>query len=1072
MARLTGRTLLRAGAGVAAVLAAGAAHADPGTAIAFAMAVFNPTVVTIALAVASVVFGQEAKRKRRNMEADARRNHNASLQDRMVSVLATNSPWRIVYGTAEVAGSLEVILTSGSRDEYQHLVMVLAAHECHSIDDIRINGESLGALDGSGFPTSGKYFRASTETVTVNVAFNGAGQGTLPVGGAALVGVVLTIPSGSEFDSFETSYPGATLLGTTISGGPISQTAKVTYTRSSSSGTVRVQKHLGSDIQAADATLLAECPTEWGASDQFRGLTYIVVRLDLNEAEFQGGPPQITAVVKGKKVYDHRTGLTVWSANAAVCVADFLTAPYGKDARTNQVSWDTVDAAANACDEVVTIGSWSGPRFTCNGTFTSDGDTDQTLDELLGSMAGWADGGGYWRIGAGVWTAPVTSITDDDNAGAVQIAGGEGIDDLFNGVRGQFNDPARFGVATDYAPYQSAVYAAEDGRPMWTDMPLPYTNDETRARNLARIAVERLRGETLVYPAKLKVLNRVKVGQRVTMFCSALGISGTTYRLQQREEQPGGLVNLTFKQDVAANYDLVDAASPLPGSYNPLPDPFAIPPPVGLAAFTGDGYSLIAGSTVIPRIYVNVAGDPQQAQDRLQIQWRTSTMSDWQELTVASGQQGAYIEGVSQGFTYFVRARWTRPSLGAVSDWRTTGIKVAGKLLPPSKFDVFTVTTLGSGTRRYTFGYTVTPPPVDWVGAEIRYIAGTVPTPTWNLMTPLNAYNQAFTSSPIDSATPGAGTWTFACRSRDSGGLATDMNVVTVTLGPPPADLYVVDLTPPPTPTGLAASVSAVQVQVVVDPAVYTVGHGHGKTIVYGAYYSGVGPQPVFGDAIPIGEFTGQVASFPVEPGLQIRLWAKWRSIDGGLSAAPAGGTNGLSATADLIDTANIASLNASKIIAGTITTDKLTVNAATVVASAAAVGNSNNALGGTTGGFVVGSTACSLTTTGAPLSITLHNNFTAIGTNPAIAFFYVITYLMVDGVLEGTNSDGYFPAYAMAAIGEQIVVRRLTPSAGAHTLSLRTYVESRDASGNVVSMGGSGSANQQVYGIATENKI
>jgi hypothetical protein len=911
---------------VLALLGASAAHADPVSIIGGIMAMAGASAAgvtlsaiafagisygSLAFAAGSLIFGTlNAKRKQKKAEASARNQYNSNLQDRLVTALSTASPWQIVYGQAEVGGSLEAILTSGAKDEFKHLVIVFAAHECQEFVDIKIAGESLGALDGNGYVTSGKWFKSETQTYSETVVFDAGGQGTITRANATLLKVIQ--PRTGVTDSFdgtpEVLFEAAALVGTTVSGGPVSESAMVTYTTIDDAALVRVQKHLGADDQLADATLVAECGDEWSADDRLRGLCYLVVRLNLTEPEFQGGPPAITVKLKGKKIYDHRTGLTAWSENAALCVVDYLRAPYGKDARDNQIVWATADAAANACDEPITDGgAGTMPRFTCNGSFSTGQGTDETLEDLLAAMAGWADCSGGWRIGAGVWTAPVTTITNDDNAGPVQIVGGLALDELYNGMRGQFNDPERFGVATDFPPYQNTAFVAADGdRDLWADLNLSFTNSAQRATNLARIFTEQARGETISYPAKLAVVNRVKVGERLLLENPILGINGVAFRLVKRDENPGGALLLTLQQDVEGNYDLADAVAPIPSSTNALPDPYAVPAVTGLAASSGEQYALVTSTSVIPRVKITVTGQAQFLTDQLQLEWRTSDTDDWQALTVPAGQQAAYIENVNQGVTYFVRARWYRPSVGAAGDWRVVSVTVTGKTTAPPAFDVFTVTQLADGTRRYAFGYAATAQPVDWKGAEIRYLAGTHAAPDWDTMTRLNAIGQVFAASPVDSNLPAAGTWTFACRSRDSGGLSTAI-IVNATLTAAPA-WGGLDTTAPPTPTGFAVSAALANIFAEHAAPAYTEGHGHAKTRLYGKKYTG-GALPVFADASLLAEFTGSIYAYPSSLGTTWRLWIKWVSADGVESVVPAGGANGLAATTGVIGNADLGPL-------------------------------------------------------------------------------------------------------------------------------------------------------------------
>lgn len=127
---------------------------------------------------------------------------------------------------------------------------------------------------------------------------------------------------------------------------------------------------------------------------------------------------------------------------------------------------------------------------------------------------------------------------------------------------------------------------------------------------------------------------------------------------------------------------------------------------------------------------------------------------------------------------------------------------------------------------------------------------------------------------------------------------------------------YEPDLTPPPTPTGFSASTSKTSIQVVTAPQIYRQGHGHSKTMVFGAKYTGT--PLTFSNAVKLDEFSGDVHAFPVDPAAEYRLWVKWVTVDG-QESTPAGGTNGVTAVAGLLDDANIAFLTATKIRSGVI---------------------------------------------------------------------------------------------------------------------------------------------------------
>lgn len=105
------------------------------------------------------------------------------------------------------------------------------------------------------------------------------------------------------------------------------------------------------------------------------------------------------------------------------------------------------------------------------------------------------------------------------------------------------------------------------------------------------------------------------------------------------------------------------------------------------------------------------------------------------------------------------------------------------------------------------------------------------------------------------------------------------------------------DLTPPPTPTGFSATGGFSSVILQWAAPVYTQGHGHGQTNVYGVQrpIPDPSPPPVLGDAALVTTAYGRttITSMPSELNTHWHLWIKWQSVDGVESAAAAGGTNG-----------------------------------------------------------------------------------------------------------------------------------------------------------------------------------
>jgi hypothetical protein len=97
------------------------------------------------------------------------------------------------------------------------------------------------------------------------------------------------------------------------------------------------------------------------------------------------------------------------------------------------------------------------------------------------------------------------------------------------------------------------------------------------------------------------------------------------------------------------------------------------------------------------------------------------------------------------------------------------GITGAMAKLPPANFDYFKLDVQPDGTRQFTFGYVATQRPVDFLGAQIRYIEGSIGSPDWDSMKrfddlPDNGY---YSQSPVETNMLLAGAYTFALKALD-----------------------------------------------------------------------------------------------------------------------------------------------------------------------------------------------------------------------------------------------------------------------------------------------------------------
>jgi hypothetical protein len=326
------------------------------------------TIASIGMTIGTTVFGavqqKKAAKKAKRAAARAREDFLNSLQERTLTRIATEAPHRYVYGKSKVGADVVAILSSGVNEEYKHLICVHAAGESESIDEVYINNKPLGPLDADGFVTSGDYYSTKTENITETFATSPFTLAHTPSS------AVKVIAWGALWsDQFQLSYNSVsgevpyTRVGNTITvtGSPSSPVPigtlrtteyRVTYQYTENTSQVRVRKHLGTPDDPADASLLAECPDKWKDTAVLRGLTYTVIRLDLRQAEFQNGLPDISVLMKGRKLYDPRDGTTKWSQNPALAIYDYLTSEMcGVD--PDDIPLSHIITAANGCDEPI-----------------------------------------------------------------------------------------------------------------------------------------------------------------------------------------------------------------------------------------------------------------------------------------------------------------------------------------------------------------------------------------------------------------------------------------------------------------------------------------------------------------------------------------------------------------------------------------------------------------------------------------------------------------------------------------------------------------------------------------------
>ncbi len=728
------------------------------------------TIAAIVLIVVGTVWGQAEQRKAlREQEQAARDAYNASLKDRMATIISGDAPHVYVYGKDVVAGVRVVdALTTGDRDQYHHLVCVVADHQCEAITDIALNDKWLGPLDANGYVTQGDFYYTFPVDVTeykTGTVFNLA---HVPVEGS----LTLTYWEGSMENGTQHSMP-YTIVGTEVTV-DVSHWFACSYQWTDAIPRVRVIKRLGVPGTPANQVTIDEClayatangkAPEYTSTCTLDGKTALILRVDLDHAEFQRGIPQIKVKADGKLVHDVRDPLfpndvPACSGNNALCISDYLMSKMCGVPNTD-LPLDDYIAAANACDtgrldgctyvqtgNSVTVtktahgktaGMWvpvhidSGDAtsgsytvasatadtftyiansevaasgnchveglYTLNGTVSSDQDQQQVLEAMARSMAG-SICGTTWSIKAGVWAAPVMTLSQEDIVGDFGWVAGSSDADLFNGVKGQFVSAANLYVPTDFTPYQNDVYVAADGVEKWADIMFPFTDTQQRVDNICRILVEDQRNAFSIEGFLSYKAWDLQEGERITFDFPFLGQSGKIYRAVRKKVGIKQAVWVGLKEDAASIWDLADAAVEDSTPNTNLPNPFSVAPLASLTCSSGtDVLQIGSDGTIVSRILVEWPLPTTQGVVHggvVEVEWKPIGSDAWSKTQVTGDETKVYISPVKDGLFYNIRARAVNLNLNVKSIDTYAVHQVVGKTQPPS--DVTGVLAIADAT--------------------------------------------------------------------------------------------------------------------------------------------------------------------------------------------------------------------------------------------------------------------------------------------------------------------------------------------------------------------------------------
>jgi hypothetical protein len=546
----------------------------------------------------------------------------ADLAGRGVMTRNPVAPRQIVYGQTKCSGPIVYLATSGSKNQFLHIVVALAGHQVEEIGDVYFNEDLV--LTGSG---------------------DGYGTGIF--------------------------------------------------------SNCLIHKKLGTTTQTVDTVLEADFPTEWDSTHRLRGIAYVYCKLTYSAEVFPGGIPNISAVVKGKLVYNLATSTTVYSANPAYCLRDYLTdTDLGMGMTTAEIDDTACAAAATVCDGTVAhLPSGTEARYECNGQAVTSSTPDAIIGQLLSSMAGnIAYSGGKVVMYAGAYRTPTVTLTEAQLAGAVSVTTRASARDRVNAVKGTYISAANQWTAADFPSRYSSTYTTEDnGITHWRDVVLPFTTSSSAAQRIAVINLRQARQE-IIFSARFNLnAMQLRAGDTVMITNSKFGWTAKVFEvidwsLANEGTPPQPVIAMTLRETDSTVYswDVGDEIAVEAAPNTDLPDPFTVPTPV--VTLLSDSTTVIVqpDGTILPRLKVswNTPNDIHvESGGFAEIEYKLSSDADSLYVPWASPRGDAlfdYVTDVKVGLQYSIRVRF-RNDAGVRGSYDTeTSSAIVGDTTAPN----------------------------------------------------------------------------------------------------------------------------------------------------------------------------------------------------------------------------------------------------------------------------------------------------------------------------------------------------------------------------------------------------
>lgn len=465
----------------------------------------------------------------------------------------------------------------------------------------------------------------------------------------------------------------------------------------------------GHPDQTACMTLVNAIPGEWTVNHRLRGIAYAYVRMKFDRNAFPRGIVFPTFKIKGRKIYDPRTGATAWSENPALCVLDYLRSVYSVQCPDDLIDFESFIAAANVCDELVesvdpeNLGDGVPgrvKRYTLNGVFEASSSPVPVIESMEAACAGkLIFTQGKYRFYAGAYRHPeagdvlTAEYLRDDPTFRAHV----GRQQRVNIARGTYREPRQDWQETDFAAQELPAAVVAEAGEIVESYNFPATTNGATAQRLAKLAMLRARARTpLILRCNWAAL-RWRLWDVVTVDLPEINETGRTFCIVDYTFAQGGGIDLTLLPDEAVHYEWNAATDEVIVKDVPTPDFNSTPPAVTGLSVAGEMAAAGDESALVPAISARWDKTQDAFLEHYEVQIKSVLEPDWDEATSGTTKNPNFTStAVVAGEEYDLRVRIERGD-GTYGPWtEALATLVKGDdtaPLPPTALNV-----TGSGT--------------------------------------------------------------------------------------------------------------------------------------------------------------------------------------------------------------------------------------------------------------------------------------------------------------------------------------------------------------------------------------